>query len=104
VYRRPRGHFQLAWWGAGLVGFSPGGKQRTTALRGRRDGLKRPYYCRKSPSRTRDGLNGERVSRNDPCPCDSGLKFKKCCYRKAPAITHLDRTMAIEVLEKYVET
>lgn len=23
------------------------------------------------------------VGRNDPCPCDSGLKFKKCCLRKA---------------------
>lgn len=21
----------------------------------------------------------EAVSRNDPCPCGSGLKFKKCC-------------------------
>jgi uncharacterized protein YecA (UPF0149 family) len=20
-----------------------------------------------------------RVGRNDPCPCDSGKKFKKCC-------------------------
>ena len=22
-----------------------------------------------------------RVGRNDPCPCGSGLKFKKCCWR-----------------------
>lgn len=22
-----------------------------------------------------------RVSRNDPCPCGSGKKFKRCCYR-----------------------
>ena len=22
------------------------------------------------------------VGRNDPCPCGSGLKFKKCCLRK----------------------
>ena len=21
-----------------------------------------------------------RVGRNDPCPCGSGLKFKKCCF------------------------
>jgi hypothetical protein len=25
--------------------------------------------------------NSERVGRNDPCPCGSGKKFKKCCYR-----------------------
>jgi hypothetical protein len=24
----------------------------------------------------------EPVGRNDPCPCGSGKKFKKCCYRK----------------------
>lgn len=23
-----------------------------------------------------------RVGRNDPCPCGSGKKFKKCCLRK----------------------
>lgn len=22
------------------------------------------------------------VGRNDPCPCGSGLKFKKCCFGK----------------------
>ncbi len=25
---------------------------------------------------------GERIGRNDPCPCGSGVKFKKCCLRK----------------------
>lgn len=24
---------------------------------------------------------GEKVGRNDPCPCGSGLKYKKCCGR-----------------------
>jgi methionyl aminopeptidase len=24
-----------------------------------------------------------KVGRNDPCPCGSGLKYKKCCYGKA---------------------
>lgn len=24
-----------------------------------------------------------RVGRNEPCPCDSGLKFKKCCLNNA---------------------
>lgn len=26
-----------------------------------------------------------RVGRNDPCPCGSGKKFKKCCLFKAVA-------------------
>jgi preprotein translocase subunit SecA len=25
---------------------------------------------------------GERVGRNDPCPCGSGKKYKNCCMRK----------------------
>ena len=24
------------------------------------------------------------IERNDPCPCGSGRKFKKCCLRKKP--------------------
>jgi hypothetical protein len=27
----------------------------------------------------------ERIGRNDPCPCGSGKKFKKCCYGKNQA-------------------
>jgi hypothetical protein len=27
------------------------------------------------------GRTGSRVGRNDPCPCGSGKKFKKCCGR-----------------------
>jgi preprotein translocase subunit SecA len=27
-------------------------------------------------------LTGEKVGRNDPCPCGSGKKYKKCCYLK----------------------
>ncbi len=25
---------------------------------------------------------GQRVGRNDPCPCNSGRKYKHCCMRK----------------------
>ena len=25
---------------------------------------------------------GPKVGRNDPCPCGSGKKYKKCCLRK----------------------
>ena len=27
-----------------------------------------------------------KVSRNDPCPCGSGRKYKRCCYAKAPPL------------------
>ncbi len=44
-------------------------------------------------------MNAYRPSRNDPCPCGSGMKFKHCCHRKQvearartlkPKITDLD--------------
>ncbi|MFK7982158.1 MAG: SEC-C metal-binding domain-containing protein [Saprospiraceae bacterium] len=25
---------------------------------------------------------GAKIGRNEPCPCESGLKYKKCCLRK----------------------
>lgn len=28
----------------------------------------------------------DKVGRNDPCPCGSGLKFKKCCFGKPPKL------------------
>jgi len=33
----------------------------------------------------------ERVGRNDPCPCGSGKKFKKCCYGKNQADEETDQ-------------
>jgi methionyl aminopeptidase len=36
-----------------------------------------------------------KLGRNDPCPCGSGLKHKKCCLGKpAPEITDLEATYA----------
>jgi SWIM/SEC-C metal-binding protein len=27
-----------------------------------------------------------KIGRNDPCPCDSGKKFKKCCVDQPPQL------------------
>ena len=33
--------------------------------------------------------NGPKIGRNDPCPCGSGKKFKKCCVADgAPSTLH----------------
>ena len=29
--------------------------------------------------RSRTIVKGEKIGRNDPCPCGSGKKYKKCC-------------------------
>ena len=40
----------------------------------------------KAPSRPAKGMAAKNfaeahgIKRNEPCPCGSGLKFKKCCY------------------------
>ncbi len=39
----------------------------------------------------------ERVGRNDPCPCGSGKKFKKCCYGKQNVFVETDLSHAAEM-------
>ena len=41
-----------------------------------------PMKIPPTPLQLRTGL----VGRNDPCPCGSGLKFKKCCLRRNRAV------------------
>ncbi|WP_417401992.1 SEC-C metal-binding domain-containing protein, partial [Hominenteromicrobium sp.] len=42
-------------------------------------------YCRPICERCANGggrtyvRSGEKIGRNEPCPCGSGLKYKKCC-------------------------
>ena len=36
-------------------------------------------YYRGAPAA--DGIGRKKIGRNDPCPCGSGKKFKKCCGR-----------------------
>lgn len=34
---------------------------------------------KKEFNRSKTVVKGEKTGRNDPCPCGSGLKYKKCC-------------------------
>ncbi len=34
--------------------------------------------------RTQDGETGRKPGRNDPCPCGSGRKYKRCCGQTSP--------------------
>ncbi len=36
-------------------------------------------HIKKEYNRSKTVIKGEKVGRNDPCPCGSGLKYKKCC-------------------------
>jgi hypothetical protein len=46
------------------------------------------------------GNRKKKIGRNDPCPCGSGKKYKKCCLGKMPPVA-----LSPEVLEKkqYIE-
>ena len=33
------------------------------------------------PEQKQPVRKGQKVGRNDPCPCGSGKKYKKCCGR-----------------------
>lgn len=37
----------------------------------------------KEQKQSKTVVKGEKVGRNDPCPCGSGKKYKKCCGRDA---------------------
>jgi uncharacterized protein len=37
---------------------------------------------RQTPSRTEGNRTDPKIGRNDPCPCGSGRKYKKCCLGK----------------------
>ena len=36
-----------------------------------------------------------KLSRNDPCPCSSGRKYKRCCLRR-DNVARVERVRAIE--------
>jgi preprotein translocase subunit SecA len=42
----------------------------------------RPAAAPAAPRPAPRTASGEKVGRNDPCPCGSGKKYKKCCYLK----------------------
>jgi len=39
-------------------------------------------HCKRRHNQSRQRSVGVRVGRNDPCPCGSGKKYKKCCLDK----------------------
>jgi uncharacterized protein YecA (UPF0149 family) len=51
-------------------------------LRNRHLKLKGIYaHCKKRNFAPKQPIQVPKVGRNDPCPCGSGKKYKKCCLR-----------------------
>jgi SEC-C motif len=38
-------------------------------------------HCKRKNYSSEQGVQVQKVGRNDPCPCGSGKKYKKCCLR-----------------------
>lgn len=49
--------------------------------------LAQHYAMMKSATSQRPARRVDDVGRNDPCPCGSGSKYKKCCLRKSKSAT-----------------
>ncbi len=48
------------------------------------NGLKKKQVAPSEPAhRPQPVQSGEKIGRNDPCPCGSGKKYKKCCGKQA---------------------
>ena len=47
----------------------------------RREEVARPVRATHGQMVNKPVVKGEKVGRNDPCPCGSGKKYKKCCGR-----------------------
>jgi preprotein translocase subunit SecA len=54
----------------------------THESRGERPASAAPAAAHPAPRAAPRTASGEKVGRNDPCPCGSGKKYKKCCYLK----------------------
>lgn len=60
-------------------------KQERCAICGNTKIYKYDDYCRPICERCANGggrtyvRSGDKIGRNEPCPCGSGLKYKKCC-------------------------
>ena len=62
------------------------GVARRAAGRRDRDRTHRPRSRPRARARAAHRA-GEKVGRNDPCPCGSGKKYKRCCYLKQDALS-----------------
>lgn len=53
--------------------------------------------------REKDTVRSYDIGRNEPCPCGSGKKFKKCCARNNPELTVEDYFDAVKEAEEEEE-
>ena len=43
-------------------------------------------------------MGNREANRNDPCPCGSGRKYKKCCARKQDQMSRVSQLLVVAVV------
>lgn len=101
-------HYSNHWGGAVFAPFALviGGLCFLVAFRKRKTSSQSIEARHKRPALIR--IHREKVSRNAPCPCGSGLKYKHCCLAKDEERDRhqeeLDQHRSIDVMEGPAET
>jgi preprotein translocase subunit SecA len=73
--------FQESLWAIGAVVHESAPRAMSSeGIRGEQDAALANQPSDKKPEPIRN--RGQRVGRNEPCPCGSGKKYKNCCMRK----------------------
>lgn len=49
------------------------------------DKYEKEYMELSEPPKPKQVIKSKKIGRNDPCPCGSGKKYKKCCLNKGSA-------------------
>jgi uncharacterized protein YecA (UPF0149 family) len=62
----------------------PTSAQMPTSTQGKVSDLAAALKTAKGGKRATPGVSHGKIGRNDPCPCGSGLKYKKCGLINAP--------------------
>ncbi len=45
-------------------------------------------------------MNFNNIGRNDPCPCGSGKKYKKCCYLKTQPHIEKQELIRLKIIDE----
>ena len=77
---------EMEWWAC----FKPQGKpERKPKMKGPKFGkLKLPAIAARQHHE--EPIRSQKIGRNEPCPCGSGKKYKKCCLQKAEMNTLIE--------------
>ena len=83
--RRFRGEFRPEDKDPGALGLASSQSLVRSAVVNNRSQLQKRKLAA-MPAQPETAAHAQRASRNAPCPCGSGAKYKRCCARKAPAV------------------